>query len=356
MKLIHCSDIHLDSKINELPKEKRNVRKEEIISTFEKMCTFAVSNGVTAIIISGDMFDKEKITTKTLSRVINVITKASSVDFLYLPGNHEQNGFLSNKENFPPNLKCFEDSWTAFDYGEVSINGIILNENNSSVVYDSLKLDQTKINIVALHGQVAGYKTKDDAEIISLPLLKDKGIDYLALGHYHSYSYGDIDHRGKYVYSGCLDGRGFDEVGEKGFVLIETSNGKITHQFIEFSSRELFEIKVSVEGLKDYIQVRERVFSLLGEKVSPNSLVKVVLIGERAPELDLDVNGLTYSLNNAYFYAKVKDETSVIVNVNDYDTDKSVRGEFVRLVVESNLAKEEKDEILKTGLSALKGE
>lgn len=356
MKIIHCSDIHLDSKINELPKEKRNVRKEEIISTFEKTCAFAVSNDVKAVIIAGDMFDKEKITSKTLSRVLNAITKASNVDFLYLPGNHEQNGFLSKKEIFPKNLKCFEDSWTAFDYGDVSINGIILNENNSSVVYDNLKLDQSKINIVTMHGQVAGYKTKDDAEIISLPLLKEKGIDYLALGHYHSYSSGDIDHRGKYVYSGCLDGRGFDEVGEKGFVLIETINGNLNHQFIEFSSRELFEVKVSVEGLKDYIQVRERVLSLLGEKVSPNSLVKVVLIGERVPELDLDINGLTYSLNNAFFYAKVKDETLILVNVNDYDTDKSVRGEFVRLVMESNLTKEEMGEILKTGLNALKGE
>lgn len=356
MKFIHCSDIHLDSKINELPKEKRSRRKDELISTFERLCSFATSNFVSAVIIAGDMFDKEKITSKTLARVLNAIRKAETVDFLYLPGNHELNGFLQNKDVFPRNLKCFSEEWTNFQYGNVCIDGIILNDYNQGVVYDNLKLDKDKVNIVTMHGQVAGYKAKEDAEVISIPSLKDKYIDYLALGHYHSYSVGDIDYRGKYVYSGCLDGRGFDELGEKGFVLIDVDESKLTHQFIKFSSRELFEVKVSVEGLKDFIQVRENVLTLLENKISPDSIVKVVLTGEHKLDLDVDVEGLTYALNNVYFYAKVYDKTSILVNSSDYENDKSVRGEFVRLVLSSQLDGQIKMQVLRKGLSALKGE
>ena len=355
MKFIHCSDIHLDSKINELPIQKRTKRRDEIVSSFERLCDYAVKNDVTAVIISGDMFDTEKITMRTFSRVINAINTASGVDFLYLPGNHEQNGFLEKKSSFPTNLKCFEDSWTTFTYSNISINGIILTDSNKSTIYDNLRLDPSKINIVALHGQIAGYKAKEDAEIISLPMLREKNIDYLALGHYHSYTSGDIDYRGKYAYSGCLDGRGFDEVGEKGFVLLEI-NDKLNFNFVKFCSRELFEISIPVDNLKDYFALKERIKEVLKQNVSSKDLIKIILTGEHLPDFDIDIDNLVNSLNGEYFYAKVYDKTSILVKIEDFEGDKSVRGEFVRLVLESQLDKDMKDAILKKGLNALKGE
>lgn len=355
MRFIHCSDIHLDSKINELPIEKRNKRRDEIVSTFERLCDYAVKNDVTAVIISGDMFDTEKITMRTLSRVLNAISTASGVDFLYLPGNHEQNGFLEKKSTFPTNLKCFEDSWTTFTYSNVSISGIILTDSNKSTIYDSLRLDSNKINIVALHGQIVGYKTKEDAESISLPMLKEKNIDYLALGHYHSYASGDIDYRGKYAYSGCLDGRGFDEIGEKGFVLLEV-NDKLSFNFVKFCSRVLFEFSVSVDNLRDYFALKERIKEVLKQKVSSNDLIKIILTGEHLPDFDIDIENLINFLSGEYFYVKIYDKTSILVKIEDFEGDKSVRGEFVRLVLQSELDNELKDAMLKKGLSALRGE
>ena len=54
--------------------------------------------------------------------------------------------------------------------------------------------------------------------------LKNKNIDYLALGHIHGYKEAPLDGRGKYCYPGCLEGRGFDECGKKGFVLLNIEN------------------------------------------------------------------------------------------------------------------------------------
>jgi exonuclease SbcD len=53
--------------------------------------------------------------------------------------------------------------------------------------------------------------SKDKTEVISLKELKNKAIDYLALGHIHSYKMEQLDSRGVYCYPGCLEGRGFDE-------------------------------------------------------------------------------------------------------------------------------------------------
>ncbi len=356
MKFIHCSDIHLDSKINELSSEKRRIRKEEILSTFEKLCVYAKDSGVSAVIIAGDMFDNEKITAKTLSRVLGAVNYADSVDFLYLPGNHEQNGFLSHSERFPKNLKYFNENWNQFYYGNVCISGVILSELNSKIIYDTLKLKGDMVNIVTIHGEIAGYKTMEEAEVISLPLLKDKNIDYLALGHYHSFSSGNIDARGKYAYSGCLDGRGFDELGDKGFVLIDVDENKLSFEFKKFASRSLNEVKFPIDNEMDFFSFREKVVSTLINTLPETSIIKVIITGERVPEIDIDLHSLAYKLNQIFFYAKVYDRTSLKVSIDDYKEDKSIKGEFVRLVLSSDLPKEKKDAVLLKGLSALKGE
>ena len=45
MKIIHCGDLHLDSKMESvLPKEKAKERKNEILMTFLKMIEYAIKN------------------------------------------------------------------------------------------------------------------------------------------------------------------------------------------------------------------------------------------------------------------------------------------------------------------------
>ena len=85
-------------------------------------------------------------------------------------------------------------------------------------------------------------------------------------------------------------------------------------------------------------------------------MVKVVLKGEHTTDFLIDVNQLMHRLNEDFFFAKVYDKTTLIVNVDDYSLDRSVRGEFVRVVWESDLTDDEKSKVIIKGLSALKGE
>ena len=58
MKLIHCADLHLDSPMeSNLSSEQARERKNEILSTFAKIVRLADEGGVSAILISGDLFD-----------------------------------------------------------------------------------------------------------------------------------------------------------------------------------------------------------------------------------------------------------------------------------------------------------
>lgn len=68
------------------------------------------------------------------------------------------------------------------------------------------------VNIVTLHGQVGVVSGVGQ---VNISKLKNKGIDYLALGHIHTYAEQTLDGKGIYCYSGCLEGRGFVSVDRK---------------------------------------------------------------------------------------------------------------------------------------------
>ena len=102
----------------------------------------------------------------------------------------------------PDNLLLFGIDWQTYNYDGVDISGIVLSASNSMSLYDTLDLDTEHVNIVVMHGQIAKYNTKD-GDKINLTRLKNKNIDYLALGHIHSYELGELDKRGVYAYSGC---------------------------------------------------------------------------------------------------------------------------------------------------------
>ena len=54
MKLIHCADLHLDSRMtSNLSGEQAKERKTEILGTFQRMIDYARKNGVRAILIAG---------------------------------------------------------------------------------------------------------------------------------------------------------------------------------------------------------------------------------------------------------------------------------------------------------------
>lgn len=354
MKIIHTADLHLDSAMKtNLSKEKAKMRKNEILNTFERMVDFAKRNEVRVILIAGDLFDTKTVTIKTKDIIRRCIEENPGIDFLYLKGNHDTEVNLYDEE-IPCNLKLFNENWTSYEYDEVVITGAHLSGKNT--LYDSLLLDRNKLNIVTLHGQEQKYVGKDKTEVINLPLLKDKFIDYLALGHIHSYKEDSIDTRGIWVYSGCPDGRGYDECGEKGFVLLHTENGKLTHEFLPFESRRIEEVKVDIKGCETTSDVDRLVSQRLSE-ISTESLVKIVLTGKVSVECSYDLSYIEDKHKDNYFAFKIEDdEVGIEFNTEDYMYDASLKGEFIRTVMAENYTEEEKRQIIELGIKALSGE
>ena len=352
MKLIHCADLHLDSPMEaNLSAEKARERKGELLSTFKKLVRLAADGGVEAILISGDLFDSDHITKRTQRYVLELIAAHPQLCFFYLSGNHDRGNALRNALDKPQNLYTFDNGWRSYAFGEVVITG------SESPDPDTLSLNADALNIVMMHGQERAGTGKRVAgeDVIHFGKLKGKGIDYLALGHLHDYRTASIDSRCIACYSGCLEGRGFDECGQKGYVLLEITGGRISHRFVPIARRTLHTVSCDISGFSSQLELENRVLAAV-DAIPATDLVKVELIGSCPAETQKDVEHLTGVLAERFYFAKIADKSRLLLCPEDYANDVSLKGEFVRRVMASSLKDEEKERIIACGFRALMGE
>lgn len=358
MKIIHCADIHLDSNVKD-PSLSVKQRNHEIRNTFIRMLDYASANGVHAIVIAGDLFDSDVISVKTRDMLLEQFKKRSEIQFYYLRGNHDTihvlgNEKLSNLNTFSNHLKIYK---TMLPNGRcISISGMELEASCGTSFYDRIKLDARDFNILCLHGQVKDYASEEE---IGLNQLENRHIHYLALGHVHKFSKGRLAPNGMYAYSGCLEGRGFDDTGEHGFILLDIDENTFSYtmKFVRFAGRKIIRLEIDVTEIFSYNEVMEQILSrakIAG--MSKADLLKVDLVGEsfeHAMELDYLEEDLKKHFHQVRVNNKIKKREADI----DYRYDVSLRGEFTRLVLaEADLSEAMKMSILECGMELLNEE
>ncbi|MCR5650691.1 MAG: metallophosphoesterase [Lachnospiraceae bacterium] len=359
MKMIHCADLHLDSKLNaNLSKEKAKMRRSELLDTFMRLVSYASENDIKAVLIAGDLFDRKTVSAAARNLVYGVINSNPDTVFYYLKGNHDDNAFFEA----PENLKLFGSDWTSYrmEDEEIVITGVELDDENSADIYSKLVLSPQDINIVMLHGQLSDYAGKDRAEVINLGALKNKSIDYLALGHIHERRTGVLPPRGEYCYPGCLEGRGFDECGRHGFELldIDVKEKRVSHKFIPFAKRTLHLVSVDVNGVMTTAEIINAVEDALeGRDIPPEDMVKIELTGKVDVECEKDPEQVRVRFERDYYFVRVSDETSIAVDYDSFMKDASLKGEFVRILkADESLDEERRSAIIRCGIQALSGE
>lgn len=352
MRILHTSDIHLDSPLtSRLTPDKVRERRRELLGGFSRLVNEARALGAEAIIIAGDLFDSDKISKRALDTALDIIDGAKDITFLYLEGNHEGDALESCGRNMPCNLKTFGKDWTYHRIGEVTFAG------RSSIcegMFDSLNIPTNGKNIVILHGELRDRCSAP--ETIGIRDAVGRNIDYLALGHYHSYSAEAIDDRGAAVYCGTPEGRGFDEVGDKGYVIISTDGTRVMHSFRSFAKRRLHIVPIELDGVGRSSEIIERAERAL-RAIPRTDIVRLELCGRYIPTLWKDIDGLVSKFDGKYYYFEVKDTSRIAINPDDYKYDMSLKGEFIRTVsADSSLDEGTKERIIACGINALMGE
>lgn len=344
MKLIHTADLHLDSKFIGIDAKSATIRREELLLTFGAIIRRAKEGGASGIIIAGDLFDGEYPSLKARDEVKSLFLSAMDIKFYLLCGNHDGALPHSFVSSLPINVVLFDDGFKTYDIGEnVRITGA------NDFIGEQLNLsafDESFVNIVVAHGA----PVKSGCDGINLTLLEGKNIDYLALGHYHSYSFGNLD-KGVWCMCGTPEGRGFDETGVKGIVELNIENGKVSHEFVPICRRQIYDIKMDITGIKR-AELYERVKNgLAREGVTKKDIVRVTLTGV-TEDTETDVSMLMRRAVEEKLVSNltVKDETSFVA---EDESNISLYAEFKKQVAELSLPTEDENEVLRLGYSAL---
>ena len=324
MKILHCADIHLGSIINSFNEQVNQERKDDVLKTFMSLISYAESQDIHHILLSGDVFDNDHPSERDYLNVKSIFDAHKDITFYYLKGNHDQNNdYFSSFEN----VKLFNKEWSYYYLNDdIVISGLELDYDQShdqdhdqdhNYIYDNLVLDQDKINIVMLHGDL----NKD----INLHKLAKKGVDYLALGHIHA---GNICHQDDmiYAYPGCLEGRGFDELGPKGFIELNIENSKIVPKFIPLSSRLICIEPCDISHTHSDYDVINAIKAL---NLNNQDIYRIELKGSINYELSLDLIKSKLASLNVY-YCEIKNSTVKNINYQEYLEDISLTGAFTR--------------------------
>ena len=351
MKILHTADLHLGSAMTaKLSPERAKERKAELFSTFESLAERASIAGAEIFIIAGDLFDTKTLLKKDIDRTVAVIESHPDIEFLYLFGNHERNALAECGRQLPSNLKLFGRDWSYFTRGDVTIVG---RGEMTADMFETLSVNPNGRTVVVLHG---GVGDRCDGDTVGLKDAKGLGIDYIALGHYHSYEVHTVDDRCVAVYSGTPEGRGFDECGEKGYVIIDTDGRRVEHKFYPIARRTVHRIEVDISTAASMNEINDAVANAL-DVARYSDLVRVELVGTHPLSLLPDKSGIEARYKDRYYYFEVKDSTRTEINPEAYKGDKSLKGEFIRLCIDNTeLSDEEREAIIRVGLSALLGE
>lgn len=367
MKIIHTADVHLDAKcVRHFPPKQAKERRDELLLTFLALIKTAAEQGVEAIIIAGDLFDGVKVSATARDAVLSAFKNNSEITFYYLCGNHDALNPAELFGEIPANVKLFGNGFTSHELngrdGEKAvITGAEAVGTDAAVLASSLILDHTKCNIVVLHGQETAGSGAGEKEVIPIKSYRNRGIDYLALGHIHAPKAEKLDARGTYAYCGCLEGRGFDECGVHGYRLLNVHNGQISEEFVPFARRTMWELSVPVTGLSDSEEIIRKAREAGAEQgIKHEDMVKLVLCGEKDVDAETDTEYIGKTLSEDWHFVKVTDRTTVYTDYTKYRLDPTLRGEYVRSIEEAvskgELTEEEAGKMIRLGVRILSGE
>lgn len=341
MKIIHTADVHLDSPISGTSDPKQ--RRYELLRALREISDYADNNGVEAVIVAGDLFDGRSVSESTLKSVSDIIN-GSKADWFVLRGNHGDVSPYEKLLALSPKIKTFKSDWTFYNAGNVTVCGRELGERDEEN-WAKLALDDNRYNIIVIHGDI----DDDSYGFIDKKAISSTNAKYVALGHRHCFSplkFGRV----KGCYCGTPEARGFDELEQTGFVLIDTEKDDV--RFVPRSIRRVVSKEIDVSSVPSDIALERKIMDAAADVDSRNYL-NLVFVGENS---GLRIETAAKILDGRFFALRIDDRSVFKTDMKSLLQEVSLRGEFARLVVSSEESDEVKAAVLKLGLSAINGE
>ncbi|MBK1642132.1 DNA repair exonuclease [Chromatium okenii] len=236
MKFIHAADVHLDSPLRGLERYEGAPLAALRCATrraFENLITLALTEAVDVVVLAGDLYDGEWKDYRTGLFFAQQMARLQAADIpvCLIAGNHDAASHITRVLRLPKNVHVF--ATTAPETKVFESLGVAVHGQGfaTRAVTDDLSRNyplahSDLFNIGVLHTALDGRPGHEPYAPCSIAGLRSQGYHYWALGHVHQHSI--ISQAPWIVYPGNVQGRHSRELGAKGAVLVEVSDGAVS--------------------------------------------------------------------------------------------------------------------------------
>ncbi len=367
IRILHTADLHFDTPFSGMSPKEALKSKEELKQVFEKIIQTSLEKEIDILLIAGDIFDNLSVNKTTLYFIKNCLEKINTVKVFVSPGNHDPFNEKSfyNIVEWPVNVHIFKGKMEKVILEDLKTivwgAGFNTSHVNKSMLKEVKRVDGYN-NIMVIHGEISAIKDGNDYNPITEGDIAESNMDYIALGHRHKFSEVRKIQNTYYSYSGCPQGRGFDELEDKGIVFLELKDGFIESEFIRTSIRNYYEKEINIEGCFGYSEVRSRIINEISKDDRKNNFYKIILSGQVSEEFVINEEVLQDLLKEEFYFVKVIDKSEIKLDLNELIKGYSLKSMFAKKIydkLQSAETEEEKELIilaLKIGLQSISGE
>ena len=241
IKILHSADWHLDS-----PLQMDDSLREELSKIPEKVISLCKEQNCDILLLSGDLFDGAA-SFDSVQHLKKLFAQLEIPVFI-TPGNHDYVGAGSPwlTEAWPENVHIFTNcaiESVALPALDCRVYGAGFTSMDCAALLEGFTAQQEqKYAIGIFHGDPTQVNSPYCP--ITTAQVQNSNLDYLALGHIHK---GGSFQVGKTLcaWPGCPMGRGYDEEGEKG-VLMVTIDDTVSTRFVTLDTPRFYDITTDV--------------------------------------------------------------------------------------------------------------
>jgi exonuclease SbcD len=367
-RFLHLADLHLGWEPRYLDGTKARERRDRRDGLLGRAVDFALAERLDLVVVAGDLFETHRPEAALAERALAQLRRLTDggVALVTTPGNHDEVTYADSvyrqRRSEWPGLLVLNPA--AEHVGSLDLAGERVHVYSLAYtggitpaarpLSDFPRLDEPGHHLAVFHGTIGGGGER------SLPLdraaLVAAGYDYVALGHIHLPSVSEMGGT-KVVYSGCLEGKGFDDPGVPYWTVVTLQGERVEIERPPLAVQRIHVEELDLTDCETAAEVAERV----NELADPDALVRVRLHGSL--HFPLDADELQARAAAGFYHLEVRDESDLIAPelLDAWSAERTIRGVFVermRARLEAAASEEERRQAvraLRYGIRALRG-
>ena len=360
MKIVHFSDLHLDSPFAWMSTSlsaARN-RRQALRDTLLKIIDLMLEVKADALFCGGDLYEHDRFAPDTGIFLRDAFARLGDTRVFVSPGNHDWYGAegLYRVVDWTPNVHVFSEPrlvpvslvdgltlWGAAHQGPANTPGFL----------EDFRVDREGIHLALFHGSERAWFTEQESgkqphAPFDAAQIRSSGLNHALLGHFHRPRDHDF-----FTYPGNPDPLTFGEDGNRGAVIVTVQpDGTVVRERILVSVSQVHDLNVDVSGALSQQDIRGRVFETVK---GLQGSARITLDGELAPNIDVRPSDFSSTQSSLDSLVVTMGNLHVAYDVESIAEEETVKGEFVRSVLSQDLSGDEQRRILVTGLRALDG-